>query len=420
MSPSAAVVPAPHDARGRRRILEAQRAERLQGAGIVVGAGEDEIATGSREAWRFLEQAGVVTLDAAQALQQVPFERAEVGIAQEDGQCAGIGFAFRHAVRLLVVDHLQAMFDPAQEAIGLDQLLGRPVGDVARDGKRAQGLDSPAQSQRHVAAAEDQLLGLGEELDLADAAATELNIVAEHLDRSATSMGIDLPLDRMNVVDRREVEMLAPDIGAEFGQERFADGAIAGDGMRLDHRGTFPVLADALVIELGGLHRHGKRRRPRIGPQPQIGPEDVAVDRALRHQLHQEARDADKMARRLLVVAQGGGVAVVEQDQVDVARIVEFLRAELAHAEHGEGRRIGIRADGELSVAGEPQEHGVEHGLQAAARDMAEGAGDLGERPDARDIRHGDDECRPALEATERRGYRLRRTAAARLRLYGR
>ena len=32
-------------------------------------------------------------------------------------------------------------------------------------------------------------------------------------------MRVDLPLDRMNVLDRPEVEVLAPDEGLQFGQE---------------------------------------------------------------------------------------------------------------------------------------------------------------------------------------------------------
>ena len=113
----------------------------------------------------------------------------------------------------MVVDHLQAMLDPAQEAIGLDQLVAPPRRDMAGRRQRAQRRAGAAQAERGIAAAEDELLGLGEELDLADAAAAELDVVAQHLDRAAAAMGVDLALDRMDVLDGREVEMLAPDKG---------------------------------------------------------------------------------------------------------------------------------------------------------------------------------------------------------------
>src|SRR6185369_10890930 len=117
---------------------------------------------------------------------------------------------------------------------------------VAGRFERAQGLAGSTQPQRRIAAAEDQLLRLGEELDLANAAAAELDVVAGDLDRAAAAMGIDLPLDRMDVVDRREVEMAPPDVGPQRRQERLADAEVAGHRLRLDHRRALPVLADAL------------------------------------------------------------------------------------------------------------------------------------------------------------------------------
>ena len=67
-----------------------------------------------------------------------------------------------------------------------------------------------------VAAAGDELLGLHEELDLADAAAAELDVVAGDRDLAVAAIGVDLPLDRVDVGDRGEVEIFAPDEGREF------------------------------------------------------------------------------------------------------------------------------------------------------------------------------------------------------------
>ena len=285
---------------------------------------------------------------------------------------------------------------------------------MARRGQRAQRLAGAAQPERGIAAAEDELLGLGEELDLADAAAPQLDVVAQHLDRAAAAMGVDLALDRMDVVDGREVEMLAPDVGREVGQEGLADGAVAGHRVGLDHGRAFPVLADALVVELGRLHRHGERRRARVGAQPEVGAEDVAVGRGLRHELHQHPRAAHEMPRQLLVVAERRRVAVVEQDEVDVARIVELAGAELAHAQHREGRGVGIAADGELSVAGELQQDRIGEGAQAARGEGAERAGHLVERPHPGDVGDGDIERQAALELAQAGRHRGGRRARAR------
>ena len=100
----------------------------LQGferAGIVVGAGEDQVAAGAGQARRLLEQLGIVAFDAAQPVEQGLLERRRIGIAQEGGNRRHAGFVGRQAVGLAVVDHLQAMLDPAQEAVGLDQLVRR-------------------------------------------------------------------------------------------------------------------------------------------------------------------------------------------------------------------------------------------------------------------------------------------------------
>ena len=52
-------------------------------------------------------------------------------------------------------------------------------------------------------AAGDQLLGLREELDLADAAAAELDIVALDRDLAVAAIGVDLPLHLVDVGDGR-------------------------------------------------------------------------------------------------------------------------------------------------------------------------------------------------------------------------
>ena len=67
-----------------------------------------------------------------------------------------------------------------------------------------------------MAAADDELLGLDEELDLADAAAAELDVVALDRDLVVAPIGVDLPLHRVDVGDRGEVEILAPDEGRQL------------------------------------------------------------------------------------------------------------------------------------------------------------------------------------------------------------
>ena len=79
---------------------------------------------------------------------------------------------------LAVVDHLQPVLDRAQRAIGVAD-ASRDLGvEPPRRGQRGERVERRRRAQRRLAAAVDQLLDLGEEFDLADAAAAALEVEA--------------------------------------------------------------------------------------------------------------------------------------------------------------------------------------------------------------------------------------------------
>ena len=149
---------------------------------------------------------------------------------------------------LLVRDHLQAVFGPPQEQISRFQLAPRLVTDPLPFGKRGERRQRAAVAQFRMTAARDQLLGLDEEFDLADAAAPELDVVAGDRDLAMAAIGVDLPLHRMDVGERGEIHVFAPHEGRQRLQQLLARRDVAGAGPRLDHRRAFPVLAAMLVI----------------------------------------------------------------------------------------------------------------------------------------------------------------------------
>src|SRR5262249_53197929 len=156
-------------------------------------------------------------------------------------------------------DHLQAMLYRAQEAIGLVEIAAHVGRDPTARLQALECHEGLRHAQLRLAAASNELLGLSEELDLADAAAADLDVVPRDGDLAETAKGVDLTLHRVNVGDSGKVEVLAPNERREAGKKTLAGGDVARNGPRLDEGGALPVLADALVIVERGLGGDGER-----------------------------------------------------------------------------------------------------------------------------------------------------------------
>jgi hypothetical protein len=185
-----------------------------------------------------------------------------------------------------------------------------------------------------VTAAGDELLGLDEELDLADAAEAELDVVALDREIAVPAIGMDLLLHRLDIGERGKIEILAPDKRRQFIQDGLPRRDVAGTGARLNQRRALPVLPDAAVVGERGFGGDRDLGRSRIGSQPQIDPEHVTVGGALLQKLHQAARQAHEGGARFGVVRHRGSGRIVEDDQIDVAGVVQLVRPHLAHGEH--------------------------------------------------------------------------------------
>ena len=122
--------------------------------------------------------------------------------------------------------------------------------------------------------------------------------------------------------------------GDKLLQQRVAGRHVAGAGTRLDHGGALPVLPHALVVVECGGGRDRDLGGSGIRPQPQVGAKYIAVAGALLHQFHEPLREPHIERRGLNASRQRGHAGVVEDDQIDVARIIELARTHLAHREH--------------------------------------------------------------------------------------
>ena len=132
---------------------------------------------------------------------------------------------------------------------------------------RDEGVDRADTAKGGIAAAEDQLLGLDEELDLADAAAAELDVVALDRDLVVALVGGHLALHRVHVGDRAVIEILAPDERRDLVEERLTDriveeptrgvGDVTPGGVALPPADLVAVQVERYAVgdaRLGGAH----------------------------------------------------------------------------------------------------------------------------------------------------------------------
>ena len=233
----------------------------------------------------------------------------------------------------------EPVLELAVRDVGLSERGGSLVVDPSLVGQRGEGRQGGPLAQVLVAAADDQLPGLGEELDLADAALAELEVMAGDSNRPGQALvGADAAAHVLGVLDGGEVEVAAPDEGAQALEEALAGGNRAGAGAGLDVGGALPGAADALVVVLGRVGGDADRCHRGVGSQPQVDPEDVALGGDLGEELDQVLRDPDGPAAELGIVVRIVAALVEEHDQVDIGRVVELAGAELAHADDRQTR----------------------------------------------------------------------------------
>ena len=270
---------------------------------------------------------------------------------------------------------------------------------MAGGGQAGQGLAGLGHAERRVAPAPDQLQGLHQELDLADAAPTELDVVAGKRDRLAAAIGVDLPLDRMDILDRREVEMPAPDERPDPPQEPVARRLVASRRPGPDHGRALPVLADTAIVGFGAGDRDGQRRGPRVRPQAQIGAEHETVAGAVPQDGDEVLGQADKTALHAVAPGVEDSFVVVQNDKVYVAGIIEFAGPELAHGEDDEAAvalRLVGRVRGDEAVGGGLAQQMSDRVPEYHVGEVAQGAGRPLERPCPRKVRQGHGEGDPA------------------------
>ena len=274
----AAMVPTTDGARDPRRVGEPHPRQGRQRLRIVFHAREDQAAVDRGQRLFAGEQFTVDRVHRAKRSPHGRVERPEPLVTRQGGDRLPGLVVLGEAVGLLVADHLGPMFERAELSIGVSEDVGVLRLDVAEVREGAEGLQSAARPQRRLAPAQDELLGLDEEFDLADPAAPKLEIGARRGQPIVHLVGVDLPLDRMDVGDSGKVQIAPPDEGLEVGEESLSQRFVAADGAGLDEGRPFPILPHRLVVDVGRREGDRRRRGRRVRAKAQVDPEDIALD----------------------------------------------------------------------------------------------------------------------------------------------
>ena len=175
-------------------------------------------------------------------------------------------------MRLRIVQVLQPVLEAAQEHVALGELARGLLRQRAALGEPRERFQRRPDREHRLAPAAHQLHRLHDELDLADSARPELDVLRQLAPRHvAPHFGVQ-PAHRG---ERAEVEVLAVD---ERPHDRIElRVAAAGDRPRLDPRVALPFAP--LRDEIGFQRLEARDQRPgfAVGPQPHVDAEHEAV-----------------------------------------------------------------------------------------------------------------------------------------------
>ncbi len=239
-----------------------------------------------------------------------------VAIAHDPGQPLDRAGLVGDGVHLLLVHQLEAVFDGAQEGVGLHQLLGVGRVHVAGRGHLLQGQQRVGRADVGVGVTVDQLEQLDGELDVADATRAPLDLALVEAASDDQLLGPVLHGSQRAQVVGAERVAPQPTLGRLV--EAQPQRPVARHRLGLEQGLELPGFGPPVPVGLVGVE--GAHQTPVATLRAQVGVDPEAVS----GQVH------DLAGRGL----QLGGRTVAHEDEVDVARVVELPAAELAHPDH--------------------------------------------------------------------------------------
>ncbi len=216
----------------------------------------------------------------------------------------------------------------------------------------AHALERVARADARILAAPHELQRLHEDLGLADAARTELQVAGRRLGELGAPAA-----DHLHHLERdARIDDAPMDERHELGEQARADLEIAGDRARPQERRALPAAAERLVVADRRRDRVHERAAAALGPQAQVDARAEAFVLVLVDGGHEALRDlrervegADAVER--VALAGPPLVGRVHEHQVDVAPRVELRAAELAEPDHREPVALALAVDDRAEAA---------------------------------------------------------------------
>ena len=171
----------------------------------------------------------------------------------------------RQQMCLLIRNHLHTVLNFSMRTVVVHQCLSHILWNPAFLRQNAQRRHSATHAKISVAPTRNQLASLGEKLNLAYTATSELHVMAHQVDPAAKPLVLsDTQAHIMSILNRRKVEVLAPDKRAQRLQKRLPCRLIACTAAGLDVGRALPCTPEALVISLCRFDSHTHRCHSRI------------------------------------------------------------------------------------------------------------------------------------------------------------
>ena len=197
----------------------------------------------------------------------------------------------RQRVGLLSRRELHAVLDATEQQVRVGQVPLLALGHVAARAQAAKRVDGVRDTHARLGAAPDELQALGEELDLADPAWTDLRVLVGPRAR----LGARPREERRHLVREARIDGAAPHEGGQRVEETLAEGDVAGDRPGADQRRALPGSTPGLVVTLGGDEGVDERTARPLRTQAEVDAPDDAVVGSLVQGRDETLRDGQRV-----------------------------------------------------------------------------------------------------------------------------